>query len=81
MKRPLASPIKAQTGTPAAGCALELATAALALHHGRIPASPNTPADALNVSEAARDAAASLALCPVFGLGGQNAAVVLRKPG
>ena len=58
LKRPMASPIKAQTGTPAAGCALELATAALALHHGKIPASPNTPADALNVSATAREAAA-----------------------
>ena len=80
LKRPMVSAIKALTGTPAAGCALELATAALALHHGRIPASPNTPADVLNVSAAARDAAPTLALCPVFGLGGQNAALVLRKP-
>ena len=80
LKRPMASPIKAQTGTPAAGCALELATAALALHHGRIPGSPNTPPTDLNVSATAREASPMLALCPVFGLGGQNAAVVLRKP-
>ena len=79
LKRPLACPIKAQTGTPAAGCALDLATAALALQCGQIPPSPNTPADVLNVAATARGTGPTLALCPVFGLGGQNAALVLKK--
>ena len=80
LNKPLACPIKAQTGTPAAGCALELATAALALQSGTIPPSVNTPTDVLDVSREPRDARPALALCPVFGLGGQNAAVVLRRP-
>ena len=79
LKRPMACPIKAQIGTLAAGCAVEAATAALALHAGRVPPSANTPADVLNVAASAREASPTLALAPIFGLGGQNAALVLRE--
>ena len=79
LKKPLACPIQAQVGVLAAGCALDVATAAFALHTGRIPPAPNTPATDLNVAATAREAQPKVALAPVFGLGGQNAALVLRK--
>jgi 3-oxoacyl-(acyl-carrier-protein) synthase len=77
------APIKAQTGSLAAGSGVDAATAILALHHGRIPPALNTrkPRDGvkLNVSPAARDAKLNVSIASTFSLGGQNAALVFRK--
>jgi 3-oxoacyl-[acyl-carrier-protein] synthase II len=74
---------KAQTGSLAAGSGAEAATAALAVHAGKIPPSVNTvkPVDSakLNVARSARDAEVGLCVSSVFSLGGQNAALVFRK--
>jgi 3-oxoacyl-(acyl-carrier-protein) synthase len=79
LKRPACCPIKAQTGSPAAGCAIEAAAAAMILHSGQFPAAINTRSDSLNVSPEVREGQPKVALTCVFGLGGQNAALVLRK--
>ena len=76
------APIKGQTGCPAAGCAVDLAAAALMLHNGRVPAavhSIDAIGGGLDLPADPRETDAEYALCPVFGLGGQNAAVVLRR--
>jgi 3-oxoacyl-[acyl-carrier-protein] synthase II len=81
-KLPLA-PIKAQTGSLAAGCGVDAAAAVLSLHHNRIPAAVNTrkPIDgvALNVSPDVRDGKIDVAVSSVYSLGGQNAALVFRR--
>jgi 3-oxoacyl-(acyl-carrier-protein) synthase len=77
------APIKAQTGSLAAGSGVDAATAVLALHHGKIPPAINTrkfPRDmTLNVSPHARDAELNVSLTSIYSLGGQNAALVFRK--
>ena len=80
---PLA-PIKAQTGNIAAGSGVDAATAVLALHHNRIPAAVNTRKTIdgvrLNVRPEVRDATINVSVGSVYSLGGQNAALVFRKP-
>ena len=76
------APIKGQTGCPAAGCAVDLAAATLMLRHGRVPAAVHSGdpiGGDLDLPRESREVDAEYALCPVFGLGGQNAAVVLRR--
>jgi 3-oxoacyl-[acyl-carrier-protein] synthase II len=77
------SPIKAQTGSLAAGSGVDAATAVLALHHRKIPPAVNTrnPLDGarLNVSATTRDAELKVSMASTFSLGGQNAALVFRK--
>jgi 3-oxoacyl-[acyl-carrier-protein] synthase II len=77
------SPLKAQTGSLAAGSGVDAASAVLALHHNTIPPAVNTqkPLDGvkLNVSATARDAKIDVAVSSVYSLGGQNAALVFRR--
>jgi len=75
------SPIKAQIGSLAAGGGVDVAAAALAVHHGKIPPVVNTrrPCVPLNVAPETRDAKIGVAVTSVFSLGGQNAALVLRR--
>jgi 3-oxoacyl-[acyl-carrier-protein] synthase II len=77
------APIKAQTGSLAAGSGVDAATAVLALHHGKIPPARNTrkPLDGkrLNVSPTVRDADLNVSIASTFSLGGQNAALVFKK--
>jgi 3-oxoacyl-[acyl-carrier-protein] synthase II len=79
LKRPAMCPIKAQIGCTAAGCAIDAAAAALIVHSGRYPAALNTRSGELNVSREVREGRPKVVLTGVFGLGGQNAALVLRK--
>jgi 3-oxoacyl-[acyl-carrier-protein] synthase II len=79
LKRPAMCPIKAQTGSPAAGCAIDAAAAAMIIHSGRYPAAINTRSGDLNVSSEVREGQPKVVLTGIFGLGGQNAALVLRK--
>ncbi len=74
-----AAPIKAQIGNLAAGSGVDAAAAALALHHQTIPPAINTPAGRLNVAPAARAADLDIAVSAVYSLGGQNAAMVLKR--
>jgi 3-oxoacyl-[acyl-carrier-protein] synthase II len=80
---PLA-PIKAQIGNLAAGCGVDAAAAVLALHTGQIPPTINTrkPIDGmkLNVAGESRSATVNVSVSTVYSLGGQNAALVFRKP-
>lgn len=80
LKRPAFCPIKGQIGSPGAGCAIEAAAAAMIMHTGQYPAAINTRNEALNVSSEVREGQPKVVLTCVFGLGGQNAALVLRKP-
>lgn len=77
------SPIKAQTGTLAAGSGQDAAAAVLGLHHNKIPPAVNTrktfDGQALNVASQARDANLTISLSSVYSLGGQNAALVFKK--
>ncbi len=77
------SAAKAQIGSLAAGCGVDAAVAALAVKHGRIPPAINTHSvldgQKLNVSPAARDATIHVAISSVYSVGGQNAALVLRR--
>ncbi|MFN4241850.1 MAG: beta-ketoacyl-[acyl-carrier-protein] synthase family protein [Tepidisphaerales bacterium] len=82
LRKPHFSPIKAQIGNTAAGSGVDVAAAVLALHHGRSPGAVNTtrPVDPmLNVATGPREVAAKVAVTSVYSLGGQNAALVLRK--
>ncbi len=82
LSKPAFCPIKAQIGMAAAGSCIDLAAATLAVHHGIVPPAINTtsPIDSsLNVSREARETKPTLALSPIFGLGGQNAAIALRR--
>jgi 3-oxoacyl-[acyl-carrier-protein] synthase II len=77
------APIKAQIGSLAAGSGVDAAAAVLSLHHGRIPAAPNTrkiiDGQKLNARPEVRDANVGLAVSSVYSLGGQNAALVFKK--
>ncbi len=79
--RPAVAPGTAQTSTLAAGSAVAVADAVMALHTGTVPPAlgVDAPIAPLNLAPASRDLSPKLALAPVFSLGGQNAAVVLRK--
>ena len=79
LKRPACCPVKAQTGSAAAGCAIEVAAAAMILHTGQFPPAINTRNDSLNVSGEVREGRPRVVLTCVFGLGGQNAALVLTR--
>ncbi len=74
------SPIKGQTGNLAAGSGVEVATAVLALKHGKVPPAVNTKKTAmpLNVSATVRDANLRVTVSSAYSLGGQNAALVFR---
>ncbi|MEL7237538.1 MAG: beta-ketoacyl synthase N-terminal-like domain-containing protein, partial [Planctomycetota bacterium] len=80
LTKPTLCPIKSQTGDASAGCAIDLAAAALATHTGTLPPAMNTTRDDLNVSPEARTTSPSHVLASTFGMGGQNAAVIFRKP-
>jgi len=79
------SPIKAQIGSLAAGSGVEVAAAALAVHHNKIPPAQNTrkpPENTkLNAAPETRDANLNLSVTSVYSLGGQNSALVFRKVG
>lgn len=79
---PLA-PIKAQTGSMAAGSGTDAAAAVLALHHNQVPPAVNTKnvidGQSLNVAPEARDANIDVSVSSVYSLGGQNAALVFRQ--
>jgi 3-oxoacyl-[acyl-carrier-protein] synthase II len=79
------APIKAQTGSLAAGSGVDAATAVLALHHGKIPPAINTrkfPHDmTFNVSPKVRDAELNVSVTSIYSLGGQNAALVFKRVG
>jgi len=77
-------PLKSRTGNLAAGSGVDAAAAVLSLHHNKIPAALNTGKIigglSLNNAAEARDAAINIAVSSVYSLGGQNAALVFRKP-
>jgi 3-oxoacyl-[acyl-carrier-protein] synthase II len=77
------APIKAQIGNLAAGCGVDAAAAALALHHNKIPPAKNTThvidGLSLNVSPTTRDAKVNVSVSSVYSLGGQNAALVFKR--
>jgi 3-oxoacyl-[acyl-carrier-protein] synthase II len=79
---PMALP-KAQTGALAAAGGIEVVAAALAVQGGTIPPAVNTlkPLDGrtLNVSRQSRSAKVDIAVSSVYSIGGQNAALVLKK--
>lgn len=77
--RPAICPIKGQIGCLAAGCAIEAATAAMIAHTGKLPPAKNASSPELNLSAEARETERGVILAPIFGLGGQNAALALRK--
>jgi len=82
-KIPLA-PLKAQIGNIAAGSGVDAAAAVLSLSEGRIPAALNTrkliDGAKLNVKPEVRDANIDVAVSSVYSLGGQNAALVFKRP-
>lgn len=77
------SPIKGQIGLLAAGCGVDVATAVLSLHHGKVPAAINTRKPAggvkLNVAAEPRELHNNVAVSSVYSLGGQNAALVFKR--
>src|SRR5688500_18100694 len=79
---PLA-PIKAQTGSLAAGNGVEAVAAVMSVQAGKIPPAVNTKKTLdgrkLNVSPDTRDANVDVAVASVYSLGGQNAALVFKK--
>ncbi len=79
LKRPVMCPIKAQIGSPAAGCAIDVAVAGLIVHTGKYPATVNTRNGSINVATEVREGQPQVVLTAIYGLGGQNAALVLRK--
>jgi 3-oxoacyl-[acyl-carrier-protein] synthase II len=78
------APIKAQVGNIAAGCGVDAAAAVLSLRESKIPAALNTTEvidnQKLNVSTKVRDADIGVAVSSVYSLGGQNAALVVKRP-
>jgi len=74
---------KAQTGNLHAGSGVDAAAAVLAMHHGKIPPAKNTAKGIdgvkLNIAAETRDATINVAISSVYSLGGQNAAMVLKK--
>jgi 3-oxoacyl-[acyl-carrier-protein] synthase II len=82
LKKIALTPIKAQTGSLAAGSGQDAAAAVLALHHKKAPGAINSqnPIDQdLNLSKETRDLDAKLTVSTVYALGGQNAALVFRR--
>ncbi len=82
LSKPALCPTKHAVGTAAAGCAMDIAFAAMAVHDGALPPTPRvtTLIDAsLNVAQERREARVDVALTASFGLGGQNASLVLRR--
>jgi 3-oxoacyl-[acyl-carrier-protein] synthase II len=82
LDRPMIAPVKHLLGNAAAGCALDLAAAAVMLHAGEAPAATNSPDPidtSLRLPRERTSHDASIVLAPIFSLGGQNAAVVLRR--
>ena len=77
--RPAFAPIKAQVGDTSAGCAIDLAAAVMTTHTGTVPPAINTPTNDFNAAAEARDLKPTHVLATSFGMGGQNAAIVLRK--
>jgi 3-oxoacyl-[acyl-carrier-protein] synthase II len=79
---PMALP-KAQIGNLAAGTGAEVAAAVLAVQQDKLPPAVNTRRPLgdrmLNVSHTSRDDTVNVAVTSVYSLGGQNAALVLRK--
>jgi len=77
------SPIKAQTGSLAAGNGVEAAAAVMAISTAKIPGAVNTQqildGKKLNVTKESRDAIVNVAVSSVYSLGGQNAALVFRQ--
>jgi len=78
------APIKAQVGNIAAGCGVDAAAAVLSLRESKIPAALNTvdliDNQKLNVSTKVRDADLDIVVSSVYSLGGQNAALVFKRP-
>jgi 3-oxoacyl-[acyl-carrier-protein] synthase II len=78
-----AAPIKAQTGSLAAGNGVEAVAAVLSVQSNKLPAALNTrrqiEGTELNVSHEVRDADVTVAVTSVYSLGGQNAALVFKK--
>jgi 3-oxoacyl-[acyl-carrier-protein] synthase II len=83
LSKPFFAPLKAQTGNLAAGTGADVATTALALAHGKVPPAVNTRSmiegAKLNVSTSTREAPVTTAITLASSLGGQNAAIVLKK--
>ncbi len=71
-------PVKHATGCTAAGTAIDLAVGALSIHHGVLPPVPEGASATVQMSRR-RSENVGVALASTFGMGGQNAAVVLRK--
>ena len=82
LSRVPAAPIKAQTGSLAAGSGVEAVAAVMSVHANKIPAALNTRKQIdgakLNVSHEVRDAKVNVAVSSVYSLGGQNAALVFK---
>jgi len=78
-----AAPIKAQTGSLAAGNGVEAVAAVMSVHSNKIPPAINTRKQVdgakLNVSHETRDADVNVVVTSVYSLGGQNAALVFKK--
>ncbi|HEY7088227.1 MAG TPA: beta-ketoacyl synthase N-terminal-like domain-containing protein [Tepidisphaeraceae bacterium] len=75
--------VKPHTGNIGAGAGVDVATAALSVHGGKVPPARNTrkilDGQKLNVSPEAREMKVNVAISTVYSLGGQNAALVFRK--
>jgi 3-oxoacyl-[acyl-carrier-protein] synthase II len=84
LKRIALAPIKSQTGNLGPGCGADAAAAVLAVHSGQVPPAMNTrkPIDgvALNVRPEPREMKVNVAVSSVYSLGGQNAALVFKRP-
>jgi 3-oxoacyl-(acyl-carrier-protein) synthase len=78
------APIKAQVGNIAAGCGVDAAAAVLSLRESKIPAALNTTDvidnQRLDVSTKVRDRDLDVVVSSVYSLGGQNAALVFKRP-
>jgi 3-oxoacyl-[acyl-carrier-protein] synthase II len=80
--RPEIVPIRGSIGDAGAGAqALDLATAAMALHHQTVPGVVNCtdPIDSLNVPQQTHAAALQQVLVSTGSIAGQNSTVVLRR--
>ncbi len=81
LAKPMLATPKAQTGNLHAGNGQDACAAVLALHHGKAPPAIHTTHDALNTSAKSRALPGNIALTSITSLGGQNAALVFRRPG
>lgn len=83
LSRVAISTIKSQTGCLSAGCGVDAAATALAVHSSKIPPAINTRRTLddtkLNVAANARDGKVNVAVTTVSSLGGQNAALVFKR--